>query len=450
MGLDFKNEYRRKLVGADDAVRIVRSGDLIDYGFGLNMPNVLDAALAKRKDELRNVTIRVDFGFWPHHSLEADSTGEHFKWISWHFSPIERKFYEQGKIAYIPMKFFECPRMIKQDCDPCRVVMLQTGPMDRHGYFNFGLSATALWEAIETAEHLIIEINENMPRVLGCSRECVHISRVTHVVEGPNPPLPVIPDTEPTAVEKRIAGHVLPHIHDGSCIQLGVGGVPAAIGTMISHSDLKDLGVHTEMYVDAFRKMTEAGKINGARKNIDRYKQVMSFALGSRELYDFLDDNPGIIAYPVEYTNNVETIAKLDNFISVNACIEVDLFGQVCSESIGTVHYGGTGGQLDFVNGAYLSRGGQSFICMTSTYSGKDGAVSRIRPILTPGAIVTDPRTSVHKIATEFGVANLKGKSTWDRAEALVAIAHPDYRDELVREAEKMKIWRASNKIGCA
>ncbi len=442
MGRNFFNEYRQKLVTADEAVKVVRSGDVVDYGFGLNSVNELDAALARRRDELWDVTIRVDYGLWPHYTLETDPTGDHFTWTSWHFSALERKYYHEGRVSYLPMRFYECPQMLRNDCDPCRVVMLMAAPMDRHGYFNFGLSSTVLRESIEKAEYVILEINENIPRVLGGALESIHVSQVNYIVESSNPPLPTVPDTEPTDVERRIAEQVVPLIHDGSCIQLGVGGVPTAIGKMISQSDLRDLGVHTEMYVDAFMKMTDAGKINGSRKATDRYKQVISFALGTRDLYDFIDDNPGIASYPVEYTNNIDVIAKNDNFVSVNACLEVDLFGQVCSESIGTMHYGGTGGQLDFVMGAYASKGGQSFICMPSTYEGKDGVVSRIKPILTPGAIVTDARTAVHKIATEYGVVNLKGKNTWQRAEALISIAHPDFRDELIREAEQMKIWR--------
>ena len=260
-------------------------------------------------------------------------------------------------------------------------------------------------------------------------------------------PLPTIPDVAPSETEQKIAEHIIERLYDGNCIQLGIGGIPNAMGAMIAASDLKDLGVHTEMYVDAYVKMTKAGKITGARKNIDKYKQVFSFAMGSRELYDFIDDNPGVIAYSVDYTNSPVVVAGIDDFVSINACIEVDLFGQVCSESVGPRHISGTGGQLDFVEGAYKSKNGQSFICMTSTFEGKNGLVSRIKPILTPGAIVTSPRTASHMIATEFGIADMKGKSTWERAEALINIAHPKFKDELIKEAGDMKIWRKTNKI---
>jgi len=201
------------------------------------------------------------------------------------------------------------------------------------------------------------------------------------------------------------------------------------------------------MYANAYVEMSKAGKITGRYKNIDRYKQVFSFALGSQELYDFIDDNPGVVAYQVDYTNSPAVLASIDNFVSINACIEVDLYGQVCSESVGVRHISGTGGQMDFVIGAYKSKGGQSFICTPATKTLKDGTrVSAITPLLTGGAIVTCPRSVIHMIVTENGVANLKGKSTWERAEALIAIAHPDFQEELVRQAEINRIWRRSNK----
>jgi acyl-CoA hydrolase len=201
------------------------------------------------------------------------------------------------------------------------------------------------------------------------------------------------------------------------------------------------------MYVDAYLKMFQAGRISCSRKPIDRYKQVFSFAIGSRDLYDFIDDNPGVISYPVDYTNDPKIIAQMDDFISINACIEVDLFGQVASESVGHIHKSGTGGQLDFVEGAYKSNGGMSFLCLASTYDKNGKTLSRIRPTFDPGTIVTCPRTAVHMIATEYGVVSMKGKSTWERAEALISIAHPDFRDRLVKEAGKMNIWKYSNKI---
>ncbi|MGR6835625.1 acetyl-CoA hydrolase/transferase family protein [Syntrophomonas erecta] len=440
-------EYKKKLVSADEAVKVVQSGDWIEHAFGINGANELDKALAARKDELWDVKIRCDIGAWPHYTNDADPTGEHFYWNSWHCGGLDRKYYNQGTLSYIPMKFHELPYMTRNDVVPARVFMATVSPMDKHGYFSIGAGCPSAMAAIEKAEHVLLEVNTNMPRVWGGNQECIHISQVDYVVESSNPPLPTIPDVQPDETEQKIAGHIIKRLYDGCCIQLGIGGIPNAIGNMIADSDLKDLGVHTEMYVDAYLKMTKAGKITGAKKTIDKYKQVFSFAMGSPELYDFIDDNPGVIAYSVDYTNSPVVVARLDDFVSVNACIEIDLFGQVCAESVGTRHISGTGGQLDFVEGAYKAKNGQSFVCMTSTFQGKEGVVSRIKPILTPGAIVTDPRTAVHMIVTEYGIANMKGKSTWERAEALVSIAHPDFREGLIKDAEQMKIWRKSNKI---
>jgi butyryl-CoA:acetate CoA-transferase len=445
--MDFLKEYQKKLTTADEAVKVVRSGDWIEHAFGVNGANELDQALAKRKDELWDVKIRADIGAWPHYTLEADQTEEHFIWMSWHVAGQDKKYINGKGLYYVPMKFHECPVMTRNDAVPNNVFMATVSPMDKHGYFSFGAGCPSAMAAVENAEYVMLEVNTNMPRVLGGNQESVHISQVTHVVEGSNPPLPTLPAANPNEVEKKIASNIIERLYDGCCLQLGIGGIPNAIGTMVAESDLKDLGVHTEMYVDAYLEMTKAGRISGAKKNIDKYKQVFSFAMGSRELYDFIDDNPGVIAYSVDYTNSPIIVASIDNFVSINACIEVDLFGQVCAESVGTRHISGTGGQLDFVEGAYKSKGGQSFIAMTSTFTSKDGKMaSRIKPILTPGSIVTDPRTATHMVATEYGIANMKGKSTWERAEALIAIAHPDFKDELIKQAEEMHIWRKSNR----
>ena len=268
------------------------------------------------------------------------------------------------------------------------------------------------------------------------------------VVEGENPPVAQLGGGgEPTEVDRAVANLVVPQIPNGACLQLGIGGMPNTIGSMIAQSELKDLSVHTEMYVDGFVDMAMAGKITGKYKNIDKGRQVFAFAAGSKKLYDYMDRNPAVMGAPVDYTNDVHIISQIDNFISINNAIDCDLFGQVNAESAGTKHISGTGGQLDFLLGAYLSKGGKSFICMSSTVTGKDGSVkSRIVPTLTPGSICTDPRSCTHYIVTEYGMVNLKGLSTWERAEALISIAHPDFREQLISDAEKMHIWRRSNK----
>lgn len=320
--------------------------------------------------------------------------------------------------------------------------------MDSHGYFNFGPSASHLGACCERAQVIIVEVNENMPRCLGGKENGIHISEVDMIIQGDNPSIAEMGGAAAaTDVDQAVAKLIVEEIPDGACLQLGIGGMPNAVGSMIAESDLKDLGVHTEMYVDAFVDISKAGKITGARKNIDRFRQTYAFAAGTKKLYDFLDDNPECMSAPVDYTNDIRSISALDNFISINNTVDIDLYGQVNAESAGTKNISGAGGQLDFVLGAYLSPGGKSFICCSSTFQNKQGElVSRIRPTLADGSIVTDTRANVHYFVTEYGKVNLKGLSTWQKAEALISVAHPQFRDELIKEAEKMNIWRRSNK----
>lgn len=434
-------QYKKKLRTADEAVKVVKSGDWIDYPLVLSCANELEEALAKRKDELWDVKIRNNMSLWPRYCIDVDPSGKHFCWNCWHFSSRDRVESQRDLAYYIPMKFNELPSLIERN--QTDVFMAIVSPMDKHGYFSFGAAAGNCWASIEKAKYVLLEVNTNMPRVLGGNQECIHISQVDYIVESSNPLLPEMLPATPTDVETKIAEYIIQEMHDGACLQLGIGGIPNAVGSLVAKSDLKDLGVHSEMYTDAYMEMSLAGKITGAKKNLDKYKQVFCFAFGSRKMYDFIDDNQGVIAYSVDYVNNPHIIAQNDNVISINACLEVDLFGQVCSESIGTKHISGTGGQLDFVEGAYRSRGGKSFICMPSTFTGKDGkTVSKIQATLPLGAIVTDPRTATHMVVTEYGIADLKGKSTWERAEALINIAHPQFRDELIKSASAMHIWR--------
>lgn len=444
--MNWQEEYQKKLITADEAAKLVKSGDWVEYGFGINCARDFDEALARRVNELTDVKIRCDIGSYRHFSAEADPEGEHFVWNSWHVSGEDKKHIGKN-LYYIPMKFHENPMMTRKDCVPDNVAVIQVTSMDRHGYFNFGGSSVNGWAAMETAQIRILEVNQKMPRCLGGNQECIHVSQVDYIIESKNEPVAALLSSEPKREEEIIAGYIIDRLYNGNCIQLGIGGIPNAVGKIVAASDLKDLGVHTEMYVDAYLEMFKAGKITGACKNIDRYKQVYSFVMGSQELYDYVDDNPGLASYPIDYTNHPAVIARIDNFVSINACIEVDLFGQVCAESVGTRHISGTGGQLDFVEGAYKSKGGQSFICLPSTIDIKGKTASRIKPILSPGAIVTDPRTATHMLVTEYGIADMKGKSTWERSEALIKIAHPDFRDMLVQEAENMHIWRKTNRI---
>ena len=446
--MDYKSEYQSKLKSADEAVKVVKSGDWVDYAWCVNTPEALDKALAKRTDELKDVKVRGGILFHIPAIFEREDAGEHFCWNSWHMSGVERKLIDRGCAYYAPIRYSELPVYYRTSIEPSDVVMMQVAPMDQHGYFNFGPSASHLMAACEGAKHIIVEVNENMPRCLGGYESEIHISKVEAIVEGDNPPLGELPAAgEPSEIDKKVAEMIVKEIPDGACLQLGIGGMPNAVGSLIAQSDLKDLGVHTEMYVDAFVDIAKAGKITGAKKSTGRFRQTYAFGAGTKKLYDYLDDNPGCLSAPVDFTNDVRVISQLDNFISINNAVDVDLYGQVNAESAGTRHISGAGGQMDFVMGAYLSNGGKSFICLSSTFTKKDGTVSsRIRPTLANGSVVTDTRPQVHYLVTEYGMVNLKGSSAWERAEKIISVAHPDFRDELIKEAEAMHIWRRSNK----
>lgn len=446
--MNFQTMYNEKLTSAEDAVKVVNSGDWVDYGWCTGTPVALDAAMAKRLPELTDVNFRGGILMHVPEIFKIDSPAQHMTWNSWHMGGIERKAIAQNFSFYNPIRYSELPRYYRDSATPSRVAMFQVAPMDKHGYFNFGPNASHMAAVCERAEIIIVEVNENMPRCLGGFEEGIHISQVTMIVEGSNPAIDAMGSAAPaTEVDEAVAKYIVDEIPDGACLQLGIGGMPNAVGSLIAKSDLKDLGVHTEMYVDAFVDIAKAGKITGMNKSIDKGRQVYAFGAGTQKLYDYLDENPQCMSAPVNYTNDIRSISALDNFISINNAVDIDLYGQINAESAGTKQISGAGGQLDFVLGAYLSNGGKSFICMSSTFTAKDGTVnSRIRPTLANGSIVTDTRANVHYFVTEYGIVNLKGLSSWQKAEAIISVAHPDFRDQLIAEAEQMKIWKQSNK----
>ncbi|AGL03901.1 acetyl-CoA hydrolase/transferase family protein [Desulfoscipio gibsoniae] len=446
--VSFTEIYKSKLVSSREAVSVIKSGDWVDYNSFNGRPISLDKALAQRKEELRDVKIRATCTtYGMPEVVKVDPEAQHFTYNNWHFGALDRKLQDHGVCWFIPVLYREVPAYYEIYL-PVDVAMLQVAPMDEHGFFNFGIQVSHARAIVDKAKIVIVEVNENMPRALGGYNEAIHISEVNYIVEGDNPPMPQIPSPAATEEDRKIASYVMEEIEDGACIQLGIGAMPNVVGKMLAESDLKDLGAHTEMLVDAYVDMYEAGVLTGRNKNIDPYKIVYTFALGTQKLYDFINNNSRCATYSVDYTNHPNIIAKNDKVMSINNAVEVDLFGQVNAETSGIRQISGTGGQLDFVTGAFDSRGGKSFIALTSTYKDENGKkYSRIKPLLTTGSIVTDPRTSVEYMVTEYGKAILKAKSTWERAEALINIAHPDFRDELIKQAGEMKIWRRSNKI---
>ncbi|MCI2055891.1 MAG: butyryl-CoA:acetate CoA-transferase [Oscillibacter sp.] len=448
--MSYQEEYQQKLTTADEAVKVVKSGDWLDYGWSICTANALDKALAKRADQLTDVNVRGGILTRRPAIFDVPNAPQHFTWNSWHMSGIERKAVNEGISYYIPLRYSELPGYYRNCIKSLDVAMFQVAPMDEHGWFNFGPGGSHLKAVCEVAKKIIVEVNKNMPVCLGGFDNCVHIDDVDMVVEGENPPMDILGGSgEPSEIDTAVAKLVVPQIPDGACLQLGIGSMPNAIGKMIAESDLKDLGVHTEMYVDAFVDMAEAGKLTCLRKPIDRGRQTYAFAAGSQKLYDYLNNNPACMAAPVSYVNDIARVSSIPNFISINGAVDIDLFGQVSSESSGTHHISGAGGQQDFVMGAYLSQGGKSFICCSSTVKNKKTGeeTSRIRPTLVEGSIATCTRTNLHYLVTEYGIANVKGLATWQRAEALIGIANPKFRDQLIAEAEKMHIWRRSNKI---
>ena len=440
-----QEEYRAKLRTPEQAVRAVKSGDWVDYTTSLGFPILLDAALAKRRDELTDVKIRGNLLFGPIQTVECDPTREHFCYNSWHCSGYERKLCDKGLCNYIPMIFRNVVPYYRHFLT-VNVAMMCVTPMDKHGYFNLSCATGVARGILEKADIVILEVNERLPKIYGGFDESIHISEVDYVVEGEHPPLPQFPIAPPTEEDVKIADLIVPYIVDGATLQLGIGGMPNVVGARLAESDLKDLGMHTELCGDAYYELYKAGKLTNRRKSHQRGKGVTGIVFGSQALYDWVDQNPGVVVEPLEYVNAPETIGKLDNMISINNCIAVDLYGQVCAESAGLRHISGTGGQLDYLTGAAMSKGGKAFICMTSSFVDKTGVRrSRVLPHF-GGDIVTDPRSQAYYIVTEYGAVNLAGRSTWERAELLVSIAHPDFREDLIAAAEDQKIWRRSNK----
>ncbi|MFN2425358.1 MAG: acetyl-CoA hydrolase/transferase family protein [Candidatus Binatia bacterium] len=432
-----KDDLRNKTISATDAAAIVKSRDWVDFGGSFQAPVLFDRALALRKEELEGVRIRTCVTVGPKDVLECDPEGRHFLWFNWHFSAYDRSRNVDGRCNYIPMNFGESPDYYRRFLDPVDVACFRATPMDADGWFNFGATNAHLKAMTERAKVVIVETTRAMPNVDG-EQNAIHISDVDHVIDGGDEPLSELPSAPVTDVDRRVAATIASQIENGACLQIGIGGMPNAVCATLKDAGLKDLGIHTEMFVDGMIDLIESGVANGSRKQMDVGKAVFTFALGSRRQYDFLDNNPAVRSYPVDYTNLPHQISRNDRVVSINNTTQIDLQGQAASESDGHRHLTGTGGQLQFVRGAYASKGGKSFVCLASTYERRGARRSRIVSTLTPGNIVTTPRTDMMIVVTEYGSVNLKGKSVAERATALIGLAHPDFREDLSREAREL------------
>jgi acyl-CoA hydrolase len=445
----FKAEYNSKLITRDQAAGMVKSGDTVDfYGYS-SAGRALDSALAKRVGDLKNVTIRTIIAFHPYYeTMKADPGGISFHYETWFHDAMTRRDPHPNNIASIACTLYEIPSIYRHGHVKNDVCSFRVAPMDEDGYFSFGMSSVSQKAAVDSAKCFVAEIDHGLFNPKNVHPESrVHISEIDYIIdEGKSYDFVFFPDPVPGEIDKKIAHYVAGELVDGNCFQIGVGNVSQAVIQIISEMGLKDLGVHTEMFTDGLMDLYKKGNINCRRKNIDKGKMVTTFAAGSQAIYDFVRECDDLIIAPVDYTNNINVIGQIDNFMSIQACMEIDLQGQMNSESIGPRSISGTGGQLDFVFGAYRSKGGKSIICCPSTYKKKDGSIgSKIQPILPPGATITTPKSAVNYVCTEYGIVNLKGQNSWGKAEMLISIAHPDFREDLIKEAEKMGLWRKSN-----
>lgn len=433
----YANMYQDKLCKPADAAKLVEDGKNLVMGMGAAMPPVLMGAIAERVKAGEFTRLPV---YYMHASDAAvktllvpelmDVVKPHPLFMSAHDRALAKKGYELGKeyIHFVPCVFHQAGKLLTEEIGvDCFIV--QVSPMDRAGYFSLGTSPDYGATVVRNCKRLIVEVNPNMPRTFG---ECLlHVSEVDAVVEG-NTPLMETHHKEASREDEIIAGFIAEQVPDGATLQMGIGGVPNSVMKFLSNH--KDLGLHSELFSPAMVELIKKGVLNGKRKKLFPYKHVYTLALGDREMFDFMDDNPSIVGYPVAWVNNPAVIAKNNDMISVNGAIEVDLTGQIGSEFVAGHQFSGTGGQLDFVRGAYAARNGKSFIALHSTAKG--GRLSRIVPKLS--GPVTDPRMDTHYVVTEHGIVNLKGKSMQERAELLIGLAAPQFREGLVTEAKKL------------
>ena len=430
--MSIQEQYRQKRREVPDAVREIRDGDVVIVPTGVGEPPSILAGLSEQRHAFHGVQVAqiLPPRKYPYFDPE---TAEHVQHLAFFFGSASRAGGQQGWIDFVPAYFSELPMLIDRGLFPADVVASMASPMDKHGYFSLSLAPDYTMAGVRKARSVILEVNPNVPFANG---DChVHISQVSALVESEEPILEVaLPAIAP--VQAAIGKFVADLIPDGATLQIGYGGIPYAVVMQLSHKH--DLGIHTEMLGDGILTLLECGAVTNRKKNYLPGRMVATFALGSKKLYQFMDRNPALEMHPVDFTNDPFLAGQNDNLIAINATLQVDFLGQCGSESLGFVPYSGTGGQADFVRAANRSRGGKAIIVLPST--AKDDSISRIVSTLTPGTHVTTSKNDINYVVTEYGVAQLRGKSAKQRAEALIGIAHPNFRSELREAARKMKL----------
>jgi acyl-CoA hydrolase len=417
-----------KFISAAEAVKVVKSNDRIHLHSVAVTPHPLIGALVERgrNKEFRNVRIQHIHTEGPAPYADQEFEGI-FQLESFFVGHNVRKQTQAGYADYIPVFLQETQRLIREGYLKVNVAMIQVSTPDKHGYVSLGTSVDATLAAIENADTTIAIVNPNVPRAFGDAM--IHINDIDLFTEDDSPlyaPAPgAISDTD-----RKIGRYVAELVDDGATLQMGIGAIPNAVLSMLGNH--KDLGVHSEMFADGILPLVDKGVVNGKNKSIDKGKLVATFLMGSKDLYDFIDNNPGVLMQDVKYTNRVNVIAKNPKVTAINSALQIDITGQVCADSIGTTHYSGVGGQIDFLRGASLSKGGKPILAMPSITA---KGISKIAPILTPGAGVVSTRANIHWVVTEFGAVNLYGRTLQDRAKLLISIAHPDHQENLDKNA---------------
>ena len=427
--MNWLDQYKKTVVSLEEAVSVVKSGDRIFISGNAATPTLLANGLAKRKDELRDVEVNhiLVLGEDP---LSKPGMESHFRHNSLFVGAADRQAIQEGRSDYVPVHLSEIPGLFIDQIIPIDVALVHLSQPDEHGFMSFGVECAASKAAAENAKLVVAQVNDRMPRTLG--DVFIHVSRIHKVVEC-SEPLKTLKEGGSSELERKIATHITNLVEDGATLQLGIGGIPDAVLALLEGK--KDLGIHTEMVSDGVVKAIDRGIITNQKKTLHPGKVVATFVLGSDNLYDYVHNNPLFEMHPCNYTNNPFIVSQNVKMVAINSAIEVDITGQVCSDSIGSRIYSGFGGQVDFIRGAGYSKGGKPIIALPAT--AKDGEMSRIVPQLKPGAGVVTTRADVHYVVTEFGVASLHGKNLRQRAEALIAISHPKFHGELEKVLRK-------------